>query len=59
MCLHPEVNSYICNVMLSLKQLLFKGKVRKVSVVILEEESARAVEQFVFELSDLNNEWIK
>lgn len=57
MCLHPDVCSYIGSVLDSLKTLISKGRVDKVSVVILQEETNSPVERFVLEVGDIRDSW--
>ncbi|XP_005108403.1 mitotic spindle assembly checkpoint protein MAD2B [Aplysia californica] len=57
MCLHPDVCAYVGHIIQSLKLLLAEGKVEKVAVVILQEDTGLPVEKFVFEVSDLKEKW--
>ncbi|BFZ15184.1 hypothetical protein BsWGS_18223 [Bradybaena similaris] len=57
MCLHPDVCGYIGSVLDSLKTLISKGRVDKVSVVILQEETNLPIERFVLEVGDIRDSW--
>ncbi|CAL1541212.1 unnamed protein product [Lymnaea stagnalis] len=57
MCLHPDVCSYITNIIESLSALLAEGRVNKISVVILQEETAKPIERFVLEIGELRERW--
>ena len=51
MCLHPEVISYIANVIDSVKVMLESKDVEMVALVILDQ-SQNPLERFVFELGN-------
>ncbi|KAK6175285.1 hypothetical protein SNE40_013779 [Patella caerulea] len=50
MCLHPDVTSYICNIVESIKVLLEEGEIEKIVVVILTRHH-KPIERFVFEIA--------
>ena len=53
MCLHPEVASYIANVVDSVKVMLESKDVEMVTMVILDK-SQNPLERFVFEIGSPN-----
>ena len=54
MCLHPEVISYIANIIDSVKVMLEAKAVEMVAMVILDP-SQNPLERFVFELGSPNS----
>ena len=54
MCLHPDVISYIANVIDSVKVMLESKDVEMVAMVILDQ-SRNPLERFVFELGNPNS----
>ncbi|KAH9513912.1 MAD2 mitotic arrest deficient-like 2 [Bulinus truncatus] len=57
MCQHPDVNSYIGNIIESLTMLLAEGRVDKIAIVILKEDTGIPVEKFVIEVRELRDKW--
>lgn len=53
MCIHPEVTSYIANVVDSVRVMLESKDVEKVAMVILDQ-SQNPLERFVFEIGSPN-----
>ena len=53
MCIHPEVTSYIANVVDSVKVMLESKDVEMVAMVILDQ-SQNPLERFVFEIGSPN-----
>ena len=53
MCIHPEVTSYIANVIDSVKVMLESKDVEMVTMVILDQ-SQNPLERFVFEIGSPN-----
>lgn len=57
MCQHPEVRSYVNSIIESLAVLLSEGRVDKISVVILKEETGEPLEKFVIEVREIRDKW--
>ncbi|KAK0060737.1 mitotic spindle assembly checkpoint protein MAD2B [Biomphalaria pfeifferi] len=57
MCQHPEVRSYVNSIIESLALLLSEGRVDKISVVILKEETGEPLEKFVIEVREIRDKW--
>uniref|UniRef100_A0A0B6ZSV9 HORMA domain-containing protein n=1 Tax=Arion vulgaris TaxID=1028688 RepID=A0A0B6ZSV9_9EUPU len=57
MCLHPDVCSYISCIIDSLKSLMSKGRIDKISVIILQEQTNAPIERFVLEIGDIRERW--
>ena len=53
MSTHPYLNEYITECLKTIRDLLQKNEVRKVTVTFFNE-SQRAIERFVFDILDLN-----
>jgi mitotic spindle assembly checkpoint protein MAD2B len=53
MSTHPYLNEYITECLKTVRELLKKNEVRKVTVVFFDEVQ-RPVERFVFDILDLN-----
>jgi hypothetical protein len=53
MSTHPYLNEYITECLKSIRELLKKNEVRKVTVTFFDE-SQRPIERFVFDILDLN-----
>ncbi|XP_015766791.1 PREDICTED: mitotic spindle assembly checkpoint protein MAD2B-like isoform X2 [Acropora digitifera] len=52
MCCHPDLNQYILDVLQTIKPLLEKGDVQRVSLVI-SDKKFQPIERFVFEIGNL------